>query len=206
MYSKRNIKKKCENKSEAKVPEQSNVQKVIIFGKYTYPTYDRVPAGYYHSTVVSAREAKTYRGEDALEIVYVIISQPVCYKIAIGELPEDTSEGTYYIKQKYPLNSDAYEALEASIYEKFGHTNYTPTDLIDLQESVTLSYSSRASEYGGFSQRTLYDWDDYLYALRQLHESRKADYDECYEDTYANDNASDEESDEFMDDYNPFDW
>lgn len=205
MYIKRNFKRKF-NYNESVEPVRQPKEKTIkVEGNFKYPRYDEVPSGRYYSTIKAVDESKTSAGAPAFEIRYELVEEGVCYKIAIGELPEDTMQGTHHIIQKYPKTSQAYKDLIASLDIVFDGDEYDMEDIVNIGEFVTLAYDCKYSDIGGFSKRYPISWQEFLEELRAYIERRKmayAEYEESIEDTdYTNDNAAIEEDEDDFDDF-----
>ncbi len=131
------------------------------YGKYEYPIYGKVPWGEYFSKIVRVKDTTTKAGEPAIEVFYDIRDFGVCYKIANRWINDNETDGFYYIKQKYKIDSKAYEKfvdLMAQILKK-GDSEFEYEEIIGITEHIKLDYNSK--NYGEFIERTPFDFWDY---------------------------------------------
>lgn len=174
MYGKkRNIKMNPQLKTPAKIVEPI-VKKQHRFksnglGKYKFPIYDEVPAGNYFSKVKAVNQTTTKSGKEAVEVFYEIKDGATCYKIANGILPDDAENKSYYIKQVYPEGTTYHERFVDSMAEALSKDDFDYGETVGITEYNTLSYDK--SDIGGFSDRSPFEWDDFI-----IQETEDEDY------------------------------
>lgn len=131
------------------------------YGKYKFPVCDEVPSGKYFSEVTSAEYITTNAGKPAIEVRYILKDFVTCYKIYNELVPKNEKNPHFYIKQRYPENSQYYDAFVDSMSESLEKENFTLDDVIGVTECVKLSYDK--SDLGGFSERFPFDEEDFEY-------------------------------------------
>lgn len=129
------------------------------YSKYRFPVYDEVPSGQYFSKVKSAEYTTTKAGKPAIEVRYIMKDFNTCYKIYKGFVPENEKNPPFYIKQRYPQNTQYYEAFVDSMSEALEKESFALNEVIGVTEYVVLSYDK--SDIGGFSERYPFDEEDF---------------------------------------------
>lgn len=167
----RNVKKF--NNGNSKGCIQETKLRSLGLGKYEFPTYDKVPGGWYFSEIKEAKWIVSKAGKDALEVYYKIEDAGTIYKIVNGRLPDTEKIKTYYIKQIYIKGSPRYNTFVDSMAEELKCVEFEVEDVLGITEHAKLVYDQ--GDIGGFRQRNPFKREWY-------HESEEAQEDEMYEE------------------------
>ena len=160
----------CNNRAIASKTLHRN--KKPRWSKYVFPKEDIVPADRYYSVITHIEHTHTYSNKEAIAVYYKIMKFSDAYN-AINTLSYDDSKLQYlYIKQVYPIESDAYDRFLASMYEESGlddDEEITMDMCIGLTESICIGYVSRTG-IGGITDRCY--WDDKLFVEYYQHQQQ----------------------------------
>lgn len=135
------------------------------YGKFTYPTYDKVPSGDYFSKIISAEDSTTSNGNYAIEFCCEVRSIHDCYKIANGLMSENDTDGVFYIRTKLSEKSPYYQIFVDSMSEALdkGDEEFEAKDLQGITEHITLAYNG---EYANYIKRIPYEFEWYKEDLK----------------------------------------
>ena len=181
-------------------------------GIYKYPSYDIIKAGNYFSVIDNVKKTKTKSGEKAIEVFYAIKPYDTCYKIATSQISKKDTNDTYYIRQKYPIDSEHYQCLVDSMAEALCRDHFKLHDIIGVTEFIKLSYEY--SDIGGFAKRDYLTWEEFTDSCIEHYNAQKQIMEEMAEITNKSEPAEeyntkelnnqeydeDDEFDDFLDD------
>lgn len=170
MYNiKRNIKRCSKNNKTVNRTNSFNNQSSSKFksnglGKYKFPNCYEIPAGYYVAKIKEITSVKTAKNKDAKDVYFIIEDVYQCRDRIRKTLPCDYECKTYYIKQRYTLESQYYESFkDAMSYILHGESGRTIDikDIRSLEFLISLSYVGK-NEIGGIEEYSPINYD-YFY-------------------------------------------
>ena len=160
---KRNVKRineesrACENKGHGK---PAFIIKKSATSEYKFPFADKVPPGHYFSQVMAVYESKTRKNESSFDVCYKIRDYHYCYKKA-NNLPwSGKKPKCYYIKLRYPVDSDYGDDFFDAMYNAGAcDDELDPQEAIGVTEHILLSYESDDA-IGNIAERVPCTCDD----------------------------------------------
>lgn len=145
--------------------------KALEYVKYRLPTVDNVPTDRYYSMIVHIETTTTYRSnKKAIAVYYDIAKFSDVYRKANKLFKKDDEKiKVLYIKQIYPLDSDAYPLFLKAMHEALYLSDEEDIDLmncIGVTEWISLGYSN-FSPIGGIQQRSPWEYEDFKYLYEE---------------------------------------
>lgn len=146
--------------SRTAIKVSSPQNKKLGYGKYRLPKADDIPADRYYSVIVRIENTVTSgSNKKAIAVYYDIAKFSDAYRKANKLFKEHEKLKVLYIKQIYPLDSEAYVRFLESMYDAL-NSDYEDdidwNDCIGITEWISLGYG-RYSEIGGIQKRGLWE-------------------------------------------------
>ena len=176
--------------TDVSTPSNTLARKKPGWSQYVFPREDTVPPDSYYSEIVKIENTITYSKEKAIAVYYKIAKFSDVYKKANHLSEKNEKLKILYIKQVYPINSDAYDRFIDTMYEELGlndDENITVDDCIGLTEAISIGYISR-SGIGSIMDRCYWDEECFVeqYQEQQQICSGDNDYYGIEYDEYGN--------------------
>ena len=143
-----------------KLPQTGN----LGYGKYRLPLEADVPPDQYYSEIVHIENTTTRSDKEAIAVYYKITKFSDVFKKANNLLKKGEKLKIYYIKQIYPIDSEAYLDFIESMYEALELPYDVQIDMdqcVGVTEDISLGYTSR-SGIGGINARRYWEDDDFI--------------------------------------------
>ena len=164
--------------------------KKLGYGKYILPRSNVVPADQYYSEIVHIEDTTTRAEKEAIAVYYKIVKFSDAYQKANSLGKHDGKLNIFYIKQIYPLDSDAYRLFLEAMYNYLEIDYEDDIDLelcIGLTEAISIGYTSPTG-IGGINSRCYWD-DEAFVELYQEQYAPASNIDDCNDveyDEYGN--------------------
>ena len=163
--------------------------RTLGYGKYYFPEAETVPPDYYYSKIVHIENKRTVSGKEAIAVYYIIAKFSDVYNNINNLCDKSKKINKLYIKQVYPLDSDAYEKFLEDMYDELGldYSEEISHDMcIGLTEAYSICYRSPTG-IGGITSRTYWDEDNFVELYKQEQERLSSAYAQELEcDEYGN--------------------
>ena len=163
---------------ETKLPQN----KKLGYGKYRFPNIDVVPADQYYSIIEHIEDTVTARSNKKAIVVYYDIAKfSDVYRKANKLFKNGEKLKKLYIKQVYPLDSDAYRLFLEAMYDALNlsyEEDIALMDCVGQTECIFIGYTS-STGVGGIQKRYPWNDEDFIYLYQENNPTNINVYGDC---------------------------